>query len=93
MAYIIGAGCNGCKYTTCVDVCPVDAFRETPTFLVIDPETCINCGVCEPECSVEAIFSEKDVPHGQEEFIELNRRLASTCPAITSSKEAFTASA
>ena len=56
MAFFVGEGCIGCKSTDCLDVCPVDAFREGRNYLVIDPEICIDCSVCEPECPVEAIF-------------------------------------
>jgi ferredoxin len=59
---------------TCVEVCPVDCFHEGPNFLVIDPEECIDCTLCEPECPVEAIFSEDEVPAGQEEFKKAERR-------------------
>ncbi|MGF6415737.1 4Fe-4S dicluster domain-containing protein [Paraburkholderia sp. MM5482-R1] len=86
MTYIVGSGCDRCKYTTCVDVCPVDAFRETPTSLVIDPESCIDCGVCEPECPVEVIFSARDVPVGEAGAIELNRTMAAVSPSITQSR-------
>ena len=72
MAYVVTDNCIKCKYTDCVDVCPVDCFHEGPNFLVIDPEECIDCTLCEPECPAEAIYAEDDVPAGQENFIELN---------------------
>ena len=62
MAYIVTESCIKCKYTDCVDVCPVDCFREGPNMLVIDPDECIDCTLCVPECPVEAIFAEDDVP-------------------------------
>jgi len=61
--------------TDCVDVCPVDAFREGPNFLVIDPDECIDCAVCVPECPVAAIHAEEDLPGGQRDFIPLNAEL------------------
>ena len=60
MAYVVGEACIGCKHTTCVEACPVDAFREGPNFLVIDPDECIDCGVCEPECPDVAILPDTD---------------------------------
>jgi len=76
MAYIVTESCIKCKYTDCVDVCPVDCFREGPNMLVIDPDECIDCTLCVPECPVEAIFAEDDVPESQRPFIALNKELA-----------------
>lgn len=76
MAYVVTESCIKCKYTDCVDVCPVDCFREGPNMLVIDPDECIDCTLCVPECPVEAIFAEDDVPDGQRDWIALNRELA-----------------
>ncbi|MBT8136331.1 MAG: ferredoxin family protein, partial [Gammaproteobacteria bacterium] len=76
------------KYTDCVEVCPVDCFHEGPNFLVIDPEECIDCTLCEPECPVEAIYSEDELPEGQEKFLELNAELSREWPVITELKEA-----
>jgi len=73
MTYVVTESCIKCKYTDCVDVCPVDCFREGPNMLVIDPDECIDCTLCVPECPVEAIFAEDDVPDAQQEFIALNR--------------------
>lgn len=72
MAFIVGDNCVKCKFTDCVEVCPVDCFYELETMLIIDPDGCIDCGACEPECPVEAIFEEDAVPEGQEHYIELN---------------------
>lgn len=83
MAFVVTENCIRCKYTDCVAVCPVDAFREGPNFLVIDPEECIDCSLCEAECPAEAIFSEDDIPDGQESFVELNAELAKVWPMIT----------
>jgi ferredoxin len=76
MAYVVTESCIKCKYTDCVDVCPVDCFREGPNMLVIDPDECIDCTLCVPECPVEAIFAEDDVPDAQNEFIAKNRELS-----------------
>jgi ferredoxin len=72
MAYVVTEGCINCKYGDCVDVCPVDCFHEGPNFLVIDPEVCIDCGVCVPECPTSAIYDAEEIPAGQERFIALN---------------------
>ena len=76
MTFIVGENCIKCKHTDCVEVCPVDCFYEGPNFLVIDPDECIDCGLCEPECPVDAIFAEDEIPEGQESFLELNAELA-----------------
>ena len=69
MTYVVTESCIRCKYTDCVDVCPVDCFREGPNFLVIDPDECIDCAVCIPECPVNAIYAEDDVPADQQASI------------------------
>jgi ferredoxin len=88
MTYVVTENCIKCKYTDCVEVCPVDCFHEGPNFLVIDPEECIDCTLCEPECPVDAIYSEDEVPSGQEQFLEINERLSQKWPVITAQKEA-----
>jgi|SRR6056297_1298224 len=87
MTYVVTENCIKCKYTDCVSVCPVDAFREGPEMLVIDPETCIDCDVCVAECPAGAIFDEHDVPEDQADFIELNSRLAEQWPTISEMKD------
>ena len=88
MAFVVTDNCIRCKFTDCVDVCPVDdCFREGENFLVIDPETCIDCSLCVLECPAEAIFAEADVPEDQTEFIQLNVDLAKVWPGISESKE------
>lgn len=89
MAFVVTENCIKCKFTDCVDVCPVDCFHEGPNFLVIDPDECIDCTLCEPECPAGAIFSEDELPAGQEEFAALNAELAKLWPAITDVKDAL----
>ena len=72
MTHVVTSACVDHKYQDCVAVCPVDAFREMPTYLVIDPDECIDCGACISECPVEAIFPDTDVPDGLESWIEKN---------------------
>ncbi len=86
MTFVVLENCIKCKYMDCVDVCPVDCFHEGPNFLVIDPEECIDCTLCEPECPIDAIVSEDDMPEGQEQFLELNEELSQKWPVITASK-------
>ncbi|HEY0878003.1 MAG TPA: ferredoxin FdxA [Zeimonas sp.] len=87
MTHVVLESCIRCRYTDCVDVCPVDCFREGPNMLVIDPDECIDCAVCIPECPVEAIVAEEDVPPGMQSYIGLNAELAKGWPAITRKKE------
>lgn len=89
MAYIVCEPCVKCKYTDCVDVCPVDCFAEGVNFLVINPDECIDCGACVPECPTEAIFEEDEVPEKWTEYIELNAKLAETWPEISEKKDAL----
>ena len=89
MTHIVLESCIRCRYTDCVDVCPVDCFREGPNMLVIDPDECIDCAVCIPECPVEAIKAEEDVPADQRQFIALNAELAKDWPSITRTKPAL----
>jgi ferredoxin len=88
MTYVVTDSCIKCKYTDCVDVCPVDCFHEGPNFLVIDPEECIDCTLCVAECPVEAIYAEDDVPDDQRAFIALNAELARGWKVIIQRKEA-----
>lgn len=86
MTHVVTESCIKCKFTDCVDVCPVDCFREGPNMLVIDPNECIDCAVCIPECPVEAIKAEEDVSADQHKFIALNIELAKGWPSITRMK-------
>lgn len=81
MTYVVTEACIKCKYTDCVEVCPVDCFFEGPNMLVIDPELCIDCGVCEPECPAEAIVP--DSQSGSERWVELNQKYSHIWPNIT----------
>ena len=87
MTYVVTESCIKCKYTDCVEVCPVDCFYEGPEFLVIDPEECIDCGLCEPECPIEAIKADDELPPDQIEFIEINLKLAEVYENITEAKD------
>ena len=87
MTFVVTEPCVKCKYTDCVEVCPVDCFHEGPNFLVIDPEECIDCAMCEPECPVDAILSEDDVTEDQKEFLEINAELSVQWPVITVRKD------
>src|SRR5690625_8047658 len=83
MTFVVTENCIKCKYTDCVEVCPVDCFHEGPNFLVIDPDECIDCTLCEPECPVEAIYPDDDVPDDQIHFIDLKAELSKLWPVIT----------
>ena len=87
MTYVVTENCIKCKYTDCVEVCPVDCFYEGENFLVIHPDECIDCGVCEPECPAEAIVpdTEPDV----EKWLEINTKFSETWPNITRKKDAL----
>jgi len=87
MTYVVTDSCIKCKYTDCVEVCPTDAFREGTNFLAIDPGDCIDCTLCVPECPVDAIYADSDVPKDLQQFIELNVALASTWPPIVAKKQ------
>lgn len=88
MAYVVTESCIRCKYTDCVDVCPVSCFHEGPNFLVIDPDICIDCDVCVSECPVEAIYPDYELPPDQAHFLKLNAELAEQWPEIESKKAA-----
>ena len=87
MTFVVTDVCIACKYTDCVEVCPVDCFYEGENMLVINPDECIDCGVCEPECPIEAIIPDSD-PRA-EAFLEMNREYSSKWPVITRKKPAL----
>lgn len=86
MTYVVTESCIKCKYTDCVDVCPVDCFKEGANFLVIDPSECIDCGVCIPECPVDAIVADSDITADQHPYLELNAKLSLLWPTILKKK-------
>jgi ferredoxin len=88
MTFVVTDSCIKCKYTDCVEVCPVDCFYEGPNFLVINPDECIDCALCEPECPVNAIVSEDDLSPDQKQFLQINAELSVDWPNITEKKDA-----
>ena len=87
MTHVVAAPCVNCKYTVGVTVCPVECFYEGETMLYIHPDECIDCEACVPECPVEAIFHEDNLPEDQKSYLELNAEMAPKCPVITEKKE------
>jgi ferredoxin len=83
MTFIVGENCINCKYGDCIEVCPVDCFYEGENMLVIHPDECIDCALCEPECPANAIFSEDEIPEDQKDFLQLNAELAEKWDNIT----------
>lgn len=87
MTYVVTDNCIRCKYTDCVEVCPVDCFYEGENMLVINPDECIDCGVCEPECPAEAIKA--DTEPGMEKWLEINKEYSEKWPQLTVKKDAL----
>ena len=87
MTHIVTEPCVKCKYTDCVEVCPVACFHEDGEMLLIDPDECIDCGACIPECPVQAIYTEDDVPEKWKSYIPMNIDKAKDLPVITEKKE------
>jgi len=85
--YVVADPCVKCKYTDCVTVCPVDCFHEGANMLVIDPEECIDCGACVPECPAEAIFLDEDLPAKWANYTQLNEQYAKVWPVITEQRD------
>lgn len=86
MAMVVTEPCFGCKYTDCVVVCPAECFYEGESMLFIHPDECIDCGACVPECPVQAIYYEGDVPPQWSQYIPLNREMAEQLPRIVEKK-------
>ena len=83
MPFVVTEACIKCKYGDCIEVCPVDCFYVGPNMLVINPDECIDCALCEPECPVDAIKSEDELTPDQEAFIEINAKYSKEWPNIT----------
>jgi ferredoxin len=89
MTYVVTANCIQCKHTDCVSVCPVDCFHEGPNFLAIDPDECIDCGACEPECPVQAIKPDDQLTAEDKVYAGINRELSRVWPTIFDRKPAL----
>lgn len=89
MTFVIDDNCIKCKYTDCVEVCPVDCFREGANMLVIDPEECIDCSLCVPECPIDAIHAQDELPPEQVHMLSVNEKYARLWPSITSKHSAL----
>jgi len=83
MTTVVTDNCDGCRYTDCVSVCPVECFHGDEQMLYIDPDVCIDCSACVPECPVEAIFEEDDLPEDKLEWVALNAERAPLLPLVT----------
>lgn len=83
MPFVVTENCINCKHTRCAEVCPAGCFHEGPNFLVIDPDRCIDCAICPPNCPADAIREERDVPVEQRSFIRLNAEMSKVWPVIT----------
>ncbi|MBM4222659.1 MAG: ferredoxin family protein [Gammaproteobacteria bacterium] len=86
MAFVVTDICVNCKFTDCVEVCPVDCFYEGPNMLVIDPDECIDCGLCEPACPINAIVSEDELREDQQFLLDLNLKYARKWPNCSQKK-------
>jgi len=87
MTYVVIDNCNKCRFTDCVVVCPVDCFHVAEDMLYIDPDECIDCGACVPECPVEAIYPEDELPENKQEWIAINAEKAPDLPVITEKQD------
>ena len=87
MAFVVTENCIKCKFTDCVEVCPVNCFHEGPYFLVIDPDVCVDCMLCEAQCPAQAIYSDDELPEEQQHFIAINAELSKVWPLILDPKE------
>lgn len=89
MTFVVTGNCKGCRFTDCVAVCPVECFHGDADMLYIDPAECIDCGACVPECPVEAIYDEAQLPDDQTEWLKLNAERAKTLPVIAEQGDAL----
>lgn len=89
MTYVVTSNCKDCRFTDCVTVCPVDCFHADESMLYIDPNECIDCGACIPECPVEAIFAEDDVPESEQQWTAINAEKAPKLPVINEKVDAL----
>lgn len=87
MTFVVTDNCIKCKYTDCVEVCPVDCFHEGPNFLVIDPVECIDCEMCQPACPANAIYPEADLPDDMKSFTALNAELSLVWPVLATRQD------
>lgn len=83
MTFVVTDNCKGCRFTDCVAVCPVECFHGDDEMLYIDPDECIDCGACVPECPVEAIYDEAQLPDDQQQWLKLNAERAPKLPVIS----------
>lgn len=87
MTFVVTDNCRKCRFTDCVAVCPVDCFHADAEMLYIDPEECIDCGACVPECPVEAIFDEAQLPDDQRQWLKINAEKSKNLPVINDTEE------
>ncbi len=87
MTYVVTEYCDNCKYTDCVEVCPVEAFHEDDNMLYINPDECIDCDACVPECPVEAIYADVDVPEKWQHYTDINAEKSMELPVIEERKD------
>ena len=89
MTFVVTGNCQRCRFTDCVSVCPVECFHGDEEMLYIDPDECIDCGACVPECPVEAIYDETELPEELTQWKEVNAKKAPDLPAITESGDPY----
>ncbi len=87
MTYVVIDNCNKCRFTDCVVVCPVDCFHAAEDMLYVDPDECIDCGACVPECPVEAIYPEDELPEDKQKWTAINAEKAPDLPVITEKQD------
>lgn len=87
MTFVVTENCERCRFTDCVAVCPVECFHGDDNMLYIDPDECIDCGACVPECPVEAIFDETELPEELMKWVEINAKRSPSLPVISETAE------